>query len=525
MTRNVAKPSRVADSWVLKGVDPQARQLARNGARRSGVSLSEWLNQVIADAGEGAPPVAAPRRRETAARPAPAPAADRAGTVAARLDALERAVAALGSPPPPAAGPQLQAAQALESAVRRMADEVRESEARAEVSALQMRETLGALWRRVERTEPAMSDAGALRAELLTLAGRLDRLEKAPAAAAAGSGERDEAVVRVLLRIEEGQREVLTTLGAVNTALSGLEHELQPSAPAFPSGPAPVSGDAALDVIEASLRDLDAQVAAVEQRSTGALSRMSDEVSRLARSLDGRVEAVERRAEDRATGLGIELARLAHTVEFRLAEVDESGAALLEQIGGRIAQVAEQLAARMADAEARGAQTVSDGLDKVAARLAGAEESLKQHHRRAALELAGKVEESEARSRRLAEEALAVARRAPAQPSPRPVAAVSERSPDAGESAAPSPAANTLARWSVPGRAQPEPDVYVRRGSPPVLSPEPAPAPAPPPPPRSGARELVESARAAARQQAEATASDDVLLLRGGFGLLKRKRS
>ena len=507
MTRNVATPPRgVAESWVLKGIDPQARKLAREGARRSGVPVAEWLNQVIADAGEASPPVAALRDRETAARPGAATAAQ-ACSVAARLDDLEREVAALKSWQAEAA-PKPRATRALEAAVSRVAAELREKEARAELNALHVRETLAALWRRVECTDTGPPGADGLRAELLVLAERVERLEEAPTTPPE-VGDGDEADLGMLLRIETSQRDILATLDTVNTALAGVESELQSPA----SGP----GDAALDAIEASLRELDAQVAAVDQRSTGALNRMGDEVSRLARTLDGRVEAVERRAEDRLSGLGVEVARLAHTVELRLAGVDEAGAALLERISGRIAQVSEQLAARMADAEARGAQAVSEGLSKVAARLAAAEENLKQHHMRAALELAEQAQQSEARSRRLAEDVVAQASRAPVQPLPAAAADPPEPSQAPLTLAPLEPKA--LARWGVPGRPQPEPDTFVRRASPPVLSPIDA------TPSRAGSRELVERARAAARQHAEAAPPESALLLRTGFGVLRRRRN
>src|ERR1700690_1841454 len=33
--------------WSVKGIRPEARETAREAARRSGVSLGEWLNAVI----------------------------------------------------------------------------------------------------------------------------------------------------------------------------------------------------------------------------------------------------------------------------------------------------------------------------------------------------------------------------------------------------------------------------------------------------------------------------------------------
>ena len=33
--------------WSVKGIRPEARESAREAARRSGMSLGEWLNNVI----------------------------------------------------------------------------------------------------------------------------------------------------------------------------------------------------------------------------------------------------------------------------------------------------------------------------------------------------------------------------------------------------------------------------------------------------------------------------------------------
>ena len=44
--------------WQVKGIDPEARETAREAARRSGVSVGRWLNSVILDqaAAEGVAP-------------------------------------------------------------------------------------------------------------------------------------------------------------------------------------------------------------------------------------------------------------------------------------------------------------------------------------------------------------------------------------------------------------------------------------------------------------------------------------
>jgi localization factor PodJL len=36
--------------WSVKGIDPKAREIAKDLARRSGMTLGEWLNRMIVEA-------------------------------------------------------------------------------------------------------------------------------------------------------------------------------------------------------------------------------------------------------------------------------------------------------------------------------------------------------------------------------------------------------------------------------------------------------------------------------------------
>ena len=43
-----------ASPWSVKGIDPKAREVAKDLARRSGMTLGEWLNRMIIE-GDGQP--------------------------------------------------------------------------------------------------------------------------------------------------------------------------------------------------------------------------------------------------------------------------------------------------------------------------------------------------------------------------------------------------------------------------------------------------------------------------------------
>ena len=44
--------SAAAAPWSVKGIDPKAREIAKDLARRSGMTLGEWLNSMIMEDGE-----------------------------------------------------------------------------------------------------------------------------------------------------------------------------------------------------------------------------------------------------------------------------------------------------------------------------------------------------------------------------------------------------------------------------------------------------------------------------------------
>src|SRR3954462_15082 len=85
-----------AGPWSVKGIDPKAREVAKDLARRSGMTLGEWLNRVIleddvpeegfseADFRDRAPRLARPARLRVPA------AADRPDDLARMVQALGR---------------------------------------------------------------------------------------------------------------------------------------------------------------------------------------------------------------------------------------------------------------------------------------------------------------------------------------------------------------------------------------------------------------------------------------------------
>src|SRR4029077_18362121 len=54
--RRAIRMSAAAAPWSVKGIDPKAREIAKDLARRQGLTLGDWLNRMIEDsAGPGRP--------------------------------------------------------------------------------------------------------------------------------------------------------------------------------------------------------------------------------------------------------------------------------------------------------------------------------------------------------------------------------------------------------------------------------------------------------------------------------------
>ena len=55
--------------WSVKGIDPKTREIAKDLARRSGMTLGEWLSHVIAEDNDGDDTLNGAAGRRPCARP------------------------------------------------------------------------------------------------------------------------------------------------------------------------------------------------------------------------------------------------------------------------------------------------------------------------------------------------------------------------------------------------------------------------------------------------------------------------
>ena len=410
-------------------LDPTSRQAAEDLARRSGMTLNEWVSRLMAEGPEdatsqdyftqGSPNfMEAPRttRYETYSHPA-----DEVGRVAdaierlsdriesaesrqalaiagversvrdiiARIDAAEREqmqIAArvdndlaeakgessrladrLRRMEEEAVGPRsVEALKALEGAIGNVAGHVYEGERRA-------RDGLADMRNRVERLDAAEhATLSAIRELKITCAGLDERLNLAGEQGAEGVAKIAETLSN---RVEAVREELSQQLATV--------------------------AEARFDRVDQALVQMGEHVRAAEQRSASAIERMGREVLEVAQTLNRRVQTVERNGAEITERFGADVNRMAGAVEARLVQSDNIQAAALEKLGGEIARITERLADRIASAERRSAQAIDD----VGEQVARVTERIGQRHDRSNGELAERIRQSEERTAKLLEEA------------------------------------------------------------------------------------------------------------------------
>ncbi|HLI66673.1 MAG TPA: peptidoglycan-binding protein [Caulobacteraceae bacterium] len=436
--------------WSVKGIDPKAREIAKDLARRSGMTLGEWLNQMIIEDGtaaEDARPPPAHERYEAPDHPGDdvLRAADALDRLSARIEAAEhRSTLAISGIDQSVAGilTRMDAAEREQTAVA-----ARFEGAVADVAAEQAR--LGGRLVRIEQDAQGPRSVEAMRsmeAALAKVAGHLfdgetradqrfadlkGELDGLAARIAEQPGSPTDAQAQSIERIADRVTEAELRTSAAMTNLEASFARLDERLGATEGRLGNVSNDAGLEQLAASLSarvdavraemadkireaadgrfermertlgEMTGHVEAAERRSAQAIERMGHEVLRMADTLGRQVQEVDHRSADAIEQVGGEVARIADAVEVRLAKSDDSSARALEKLGGEIARITERLAERIANAERRSAQAMDD----VGEQVARVSERLSDRHERTATELAERIRLSEERTARLLEDA------------------------------------------------------------------------------------------------------------------------
>ena len=423
-----------AAPWSVKGIDPKAREVAKDLARRAGMTLGEWLNRVIL---EDDVPEEVTSEDHFGAR-------SYRGAFAARASIPNSqtlsAVPLSASQDPGQPGEPGRIATVLD----RLTDRIEASETRTGLAISGVEHSVRHAMARIETAErehmavATRFDAAAerLEAEQARAAERLRRIESEPAgprsaeairllearmahAEVVGAADPEVLMAQVMARLGQRLGDAEARTGEALESLKGSLAALDRRIGAADGGASPdlqqrlealadhltqrvedVRTELAerlaatgSDQVERRLSALADQLGAAEQRSAQAIETMGREVLAMAQALNRRVQSAEQRSAKAIEQVGGEIARIAGVVEHRLGRVDQLHAEALERLGAEIGRITERLTDRIMQSERRAAQAIDD----VGEQVSKVTERIEQRHERAADDMAERLRQSEAR--------------------------------------------------------------------------------------------------------------------------------
>jgi localization factor PodJL len=448
--------------WSVKGIDPKAREVAKDLARRSGMTLGEWLNRVILE--DDIPEEISSQAHFAAAR--------------SRLDAVRMPAPSSISSFRPAVDTPNDLGR-IATALDRLTDRIEASETRTGLAISGVEHSVRHAMARIETAErehmsvAARFDASAERldAEQARAAERLRRMENETSGPRSVEALKalEQSVTRVAAHLYEGESRNRDTLAALDARIARAEaltggdptalieevvsrlgarlgvaeghttdalESLRGSLAALDNRMRSFEGGARPDLdqrlealadqltqrvedarneiaarlvsagpgqVEARLGEITRQIEAVEQRSALAIEAMGREVLTMAETLNRRVQSAEQRSAEAIEQVGGEIARIAGAVENRLGRVDQLHAEALERLGTEIGRITDRLTDRLIQSERRAAQAIDD----VGEQVSKVTERIEQRHERASTDLAERIRQSEERTAAMLEAARA----------------------------------------------------------------------------------------------------------------------
>ncbi|WP_374656883.1 peptidoglycan-binding protein [Phenylobacterium sp.] len=452
--------------WSVKGIDPKAREVAKDLARRSGMTLGEWLNRMILE-DEGPEEITSQsyfdeRPRPEAQRPhvlerrpeplvppryeAPAHVGDELDRVALALDRLSRFER--DPRPSPAA---LAAERVMADAMARIEAAEREAvavaarfegavqEARAENSRLADRlrkiEAEAAGPRSVEALRSLEAALGRVASHLYegesrtqeTIRAVEHRIDEIIAKGVDDpAGLIEEVVNRVDARLVDAEARTEETLSALSGAFAALEARV-----------ARTEGGLGPD-IEGRIANLSAELTRRLEESRGEIARQ------LQSDVDGRFDRIEKQIGEMAQGvrqaekvsadaaekMGREVLAMADALNRQVQAAEHRSADALEQVGGEVARIAQAMESRLGRSETAHAEALeklgaeigritdrlterigsserraAQAIDDVGEQVARVSERISQRQERSVEDLAERIRQSEERTARLLDEA------------------------------------------------------------------------------------------------------------------------
>ncbi len=300
--------------WSVKGIDPKTREIAKDLARRSGMTLGEWLTHVIAEDSDGdieGDAIGGGSARKAGDRPASENRAPRRGG-----DDLGRVL------------------QALE-----------DLSARFEASVQEQAETTG-------RFDRAIADLQGDRAEV---AARLHAAEQG------GGGAAQAGKIETLKALEGALNKVAGHLASGEDrhreAMSEMRREM---------------GEELSRVAE----HVNLKVLEVENNGADAIFQVGAEVTRVATAVEQRLRRADDAQAEALEKLGGEIARITERLSDRIAAAESRSAQSVEDVGQQVARIADRIHARQARSESELADRIRQSEERTAKLLADARQTI-----------------------------------------------------------------------------------------------------------------------------------------------------
>ena len=401
--------------WSVKGIDPKAREIAKDLARRSGMTLGEWLNQVILEDGPVEAPSAGFYASPGMGRGSALNATVGAASVYGRFEAAQHP------------GDEI---YRVTEALDRLSERIEAAEHRSTLAISGIDQSVAGVVQRLagaerEQTAVAARFEGAvddLRVEQDRVVERLRRIEQEAAGPRSVDALRamEGALAKVANHLYEGEARTRETLQDIRRDVDGLSERLEPGA-AEPSAPDLVDSvvarvaerleqaegrtTAAVRGLESSLACLDDRLGAAEAKldgraSDGGLEQIAanlsasvdaarlemtekirasadgrfDRMERTLQEMTGHVQAAERRSADAIERMGHEVLRMADVLSRKVQNAEDRSAEAIEHVGGEMSRIANAMETRLARVDGAGAQA----LEKLGGEIARITERLSE---------------------------------------------------------------------------------------------------------------------------------------------------
>ena len=377
--------------WSVKGIDPKAREIAKDLARREGLTLGDWLNRIILeDPADEVYPAAAPHQPQfqpqSQASSGPIAteefsrlreALDRLGvrvesaehrsTLA--ISGIDQTVLGLLSRLETAERDQVSVAARFEGAL----DEVKAAQARGEQRVAKVEE-LASQPRSVEalraleaalgkvathlydsetKTREALVDVrqelGGLTQNLSGLGERVSRLDESDL----GPSQVmiDGVVSRIVQRLEEAEARTSGAIRGLEGSIADFDHRLQ-TAEARASEAPDNGAEQRLEQLAADLtRNFEAARDESARKQAEAAAAQAAAATQAMRTMTGHMQAAEKRSTHAIERMGHEVLKVADGLGRRMEGVETRNAAAIEQVGGDVARIAEVMEGRVRKAD------------------------------------------------------------------------------------------------------------------------------------------------------------------------------